>query len=131
MPSRDIEHLHPALKPLCREFIEKCAEAGVRVLITCTYRSPAEQAALYAQGRTKPGKIVTKAKPGQSRHNAELAGKPASRAFDFVPLDERGKPIWDAGNKAWAVAGKVALDLGLDWGGTWRFKDMPHCQLKA
>ena len=38
-----------------------------------TYRSFDEQNHLYAQGRTKPGKIVTYAKGGQSYHNFGLA----------------------------------------------------------
>ena len=38
-----------------------------------------EQAALFAIGRTAPGKIVTKARPGESYHNHGLA-------FDWAPL---------------------------------------------
>lgn len=36
-------------------------------------RSYARQAELYAQGRSKPGPIVTRAKPGQSPHQYGLA----------------------------------------------------------
>lgn len=129
MLSRKIEHLDKALQPLAEQFVERCKSAGVNVLITTTYRSNEEQARLYAQGRTAPGKIVTKAKPGTSRHNRTVGGQPASTAFDFVPLDSNGKAIWDAGNQAWATAGRIAQDLGLEWGGTWKFRDMPHVQL--
>lgn len=143
--SRKIEDLHPALQPLCEQFKAKCAAAGVPVLITCTWRSSQYQADLYALGRTQaqldaagvraiaqPGKSrVTNAKPGLSKHEATLNGKPASRAFDFVPLDAKGACIWDAKNPVWAKCGAIALGLGLDWGGAWKsFKDMPHCQLK-
>ena len=38
-----------------------------------------EQTALYAIGRTSPGKVVTKARAGESYHNYGLA-------FDWVPL---------------------------------------------
>lgn len=131
MPSRKIDDLHPRLQPLCKQFIADCKAAGVNVLITCTYRSNAEQAQLYAQGRTAGGKIVTKAKPGESAHNFTQAGKPAARAFDFVPLDASGLPIWNAEHASWKTAGAVAVRLGLDWGGTWKFKDYPHCELKA
>ena len=50
-----------------------------------------EQAMLYAQGRSRPGKIVTQAKPGQSYHNYGLA-------FDWVPLKQSGKnaDLWIA-----------------------------------
>lgn len=145
-PSRKIEDLHPALQPLCRQFVANCEAAGIRVLITCTWRSSQYQADLYALGRTQaqlnaagvraiaqPGKSkVTNAKPGLSKHEATLNGKPASRAFDFVPLDANGKAIWDAKQSVWAKCGAIAVGLGLDWGGSWKtFKDMPHCQLKA
>ncbi|ASJ25332.1 M15 family metallopeptidase [Laribacter hongkongensis] len=94
MPSRKIEDLHPALQPLCLEFKRRCADAGLDILITCTYRSNEEQNQLYAQGRNgKPGSRVTNAKGGQSEHNNTIQGQPASRAFDIVPL-VNGKPVW-------------------------------------
>jgi peptidoglycan L-alanyl-D-glutamate endopeptidase CwlK len=94
MASRRIEDLHPALQPLAREFLSRCSARQVDVLIVCTYRDGAEQDALYAQGRTKPGARVTNAKAGQSAHNHTIDGKPAARAFDAVPL-LHGKPIWE------------------------------------
>jgi peptidoglycan L-alanyl-D-glutamate endopeptidase CwlK len=118
--SRKLEDLHPQVAELCSEFIKKCAEAGHKVLITSTYRDAEFQNDLYAQGRTKPGKIVTKAKGGQSIHNWKCA-------FDFVPLDAKGKADWN-NSKAFEACGKIAKEVGLEWGGSWKFKDMPHCQ---
>jgi peptidoglycan L-alanyl-D-glutamate endopeptidase CwlK len=118
--SRKIEDLHPKVAELCNEFIKKCNEAGYKVLITSTYRDAEYQNDLYAQGRTKPGKIVTKAKGGQSIHNWKCA-------FDFVPLDANGKADWN-NTKAFEACGKIAKEVGLEWGGNWKFKDMPHCQ---
>lgn len=118
--SRKIEDLHPKVADLCRAFIDACGKAGIKVMITSTYRDAEFQNALYAKGRTAPGAIVTKAKGGQSMHNWQVA-------FDFVPLDAKGKADW--GNpKAFEACGKIAQSLGLEWGGTWKFKDMPHCQ---
>jgi len=48
-------------------------------LIYCGFRSYEQQAALYSLGRSAPGRIVTKARPGESYHNYGLA-------FDWVPL---------------------------------------------
>lgn len=42
-------------------------------MVTEGYRSGARQDQLYAQGRTRPGEIVTNAKAGQSAHNYGLA----------------------------------------------------------
>lgn len=118
--SRKIEDLNPKVADLCRAFIDACAQAGIKVMITSTYRDAEFQNALYAKGRTAPGAIVTKAKGGQSMHNWKCA-------FDFVPLDAKGKAEW--GNpKAFEACGKIAQSLGLEWGGSWKFKDMPHCQ---
>ena len=132
MPSRRIEDLHPDLQPLCRAFLEQAAAQGVDVLITCTYRSNAEQDALYAQGRTKDGPIVTRARGGQSAHNFTLAGKPAAKAFDVVPL-VNGKPQWSARHPAWQTLGKIGMNLGLNWYGSQgsRFVEYPHFQLKG
>ncbi len=118
--SRDIKDLHPKLQELCHLFIAECEKAGIKVVITSTYRDFAAQTALYAQGRTMPGKIVTKAKAGESVHNYRLA-------FDFAPLIE-GKIAWN-NTQLFTTCGKIAEKCGLEWGGSWKsFKDLPHCQ---
>jgi peptidoglycan L-alanyl-D-glutamate endopeptidase CwlK len=92
--------------------------------ITCTYRSPEEQLELYAQGRTKPGKIVTQLKSG-SKHNK----KPAE-AFDIAFKDKNGKLDWSADLfKKFADIVKAA-DRDIRWGGDWQsFKDRPHFEM--
>lgn len=131
MASRKLSDLHPTLQPIAEQFLEACRLAGLDILITCTYRSGAEQNALYEQGRTKPGAKVTNAKAGQSSHNFELNGKPASKAFDIVPL-VGGKPMWSSKHPSWAAAGAIGKRLGLEWAGEWKtFKEFPHFQLPA
>ncbi len=51
------------------------------------FRSPQRQQHLYSQGRTRPGSIVSRARPWQSFHQYGVAG-------DFV-LYERGRWSWD------------------------------------
>ncbi|AUH51227.1 peptidase M15 [Chromobacterium sp. ATCC 53434] len=130
MPSRRIDDLHPDLQPLARQFLDRCKAAGLDVLITCTWRSGAEQDALYAQGRTQPGLRVTNARAGQSAHNATIAGKPAARAFDIVPL-VNGKPMWNDTHPAWQTAGQIGMALGLNWYGRpgAPFREFPHFEL--
>lgn len=146
MPSRKIEDLHPKLQPIARAFVNRCDSEGLSVIITCTYRSLMEQNELYARGRTKPGKIVTNAPPGRSRHNNTISGKPASLAFDVVPL-RCGKCVWGTtGNglddnpeddlsddlEIWQRVGKIGTDLGLIWYGSpgSKFHEFPHFELK-
>lgn len=118
--SRKIEDLHPKVMQLCSEFIKACDAQGIDILITSTYRDYVSQNALYAQGRTAPGKIVTNAKAGQSFHNFRVA-------FDFVPL-VNGKAQWKD-TKLFIQCGAIAKKVGLEWAGDWKkFKEMAHCQ---
>jgi peptidoglycan L-alanyl-D-glutamate endopeptidase CwlK len=86
-------------------------------------RTQAEQNALYAQGRTKPGKIVTWTKA--SKH---IGG----RAIDFAAL-VNGKVNWNTRYyPVIAAAFKQAaqeLKIGVEWGGDWKTKDWGHVQL--
>lgn len=98
---------------------------GVRLRFTHTLRTYAEQDALYAQGRTTPGKKVTNARGGQSIHNYGLA-------FDIVILldnDNNGTfetASW-AIDKHWLRVAEYFKSLGWTWGGDWAsFKDYPH-----
>lgn len=131
--SRRIEDCHPELQMKLLACIQAWANAQLDVLVTCTWRSAAEQEALYEQGRTKPGHIVTRAKPGQSAHNFTVSGKPASLAFDIVPLNH-GKTVWDTmppDLQLWQRIAAIAKATGLEWYGepTADFKEFPHFQL--
>lgn len=134
MASRSLGDLHPDLRPLCHRFLSMLHAERIDILITCTYRSAAEQEALYALGRTAPGRRVTNARAGQSLHNVTLAGLPASRAFDVVPL-RGGKPVWGTRGEdgaLWQRVGEIGEACGLEWAGRWRrMREFPHFQLRA
>lgn len=118
--SRNINDLHPVVQPLCERFIDECRKSGLDVIITSTYRDIESQNALYAQGRTRPGKIVTNAKGGDSYHNWCVA-------FDTVPV-VHGKPVWDD-EGTWLCLGHIGKECGLEWAGNWKgFKEMAHFQ---
>ena len=98
---------------------------GHGVLVTCTYRPPEEQMALYLIGRDPkhPGKVVTTfdGVTSFSKHNAY-----PSKALDVA--------ILVGGKVSWALAdyeafGLLAETRRLAWGG--RFKalvDGPHIE---
>lgn len=118
--SRNIDDLLPGVAAMCRRFIEKCKESGIEILITSTYRDMESQTALYEQGRSKPGRIVTNAKCGQSFHNYRCA-------FDFVPL-VNGKAQWDD-IQLITKCGEIGESVGLTWAGRWMtFKELLHFQ---
>ena len=119
--SRSLDDLIPPARVRVQAFLDAAKAAGIDLLVTSTYRDNASQDALYAQGRTKPGKIVTNAKAGQSWHNYRCA-------VDVVPI-VAGKPRWDVKDEVWQQVGKLGKAAGLEWAGDWkRFKEYPHFQ---
>jgi peptidoglycan L-alanyl-D-glutamate endopeptidase CwlK len=119
--SRSLDDLLPPVKERVEKFLNAAKAAGIDLLITSTYRDNASQNALYAQGRTKPGKIVTNAKAGQSLHNYRCA-------VDVVPI-VAGKPRWDVKEEVWQQVGALGKAAGLEWAGDWKkFKEYPHFQ---
>jgi peptidoglycan L-alanyl-D-glutamate endopeptidase CwlK len=122
--SRDVAELHPVVQAKAKAFIAECHAQGIDLIVTSTYRDFASQNALYAQGRTAPGKKVTNAKGGQSFHNFRVA-------FDIVPM-RAGKPVWNtsgADGDLWRRVGGIGKAHGLEWGGDFKsIKDMPHFQ---
>lgn len=118
----------------CHGYLQRLMTAALHhpdcpsdMTIVYGHRSNAEQAELYAQGRTKPGKIVTNARPGQSRHNSW-----PSDAVDVIPyVNGSGSWSWDHINPMADHIKRVAADLGIEvtWGGDWRMKDGAHWEL--
>lgn len=91
------------------------------IRVTQGLRSWNEQQALYDQGRTAPGKIVTNAKPGTSWHNYGMA-------VDVVPMDRL--PDWNINHPNWQTIHSAAKALGFVCGADFRtFPDWPHLQL--
>lgn len=120
----DDTRLHPTLVNQAWDAILELWKQGIYVLITQGYRSIQEQNELYAQGRTKPGKIVTNAKGGTSYHNYGLA-------LDFALYTKDGKDaIWDDSLPEWKKVVTAFKKRGFEWGGDFRsFKDTPHFQM--
>lgn len=131
MNDRDINHLHPDLQPLCRKWLAMCHQQAIDSFITYTFRSFAEQEVLYALGRTAVGKIVTNARPGQSKHNFTLPdGTPAAKAFDFAIRRKSGTLNWNVGSSEWKAAIAIGKELGLIWGGDFRSRfDGDHFEI--
>jgi len=74
-----IDTLAPYFQKRVRGWCTEMVNSKIPPLIYCGRRTMEEQAALYAIGRSAPGKVVTKARAGESYHNYGLA-------FDWVPL---------------------------------------------
>lgn len=139
-------------------FLSFADQAGLEVLVYCTYRTVQEQAALFRNGRglkaievkaeqlahehnrldlaellldTPPQygeSILTYAGPGESLHNY-------AAAFDAVPC-VNGKPQWDEKRKVdvdrWMAMGELAERCGIEWAGNWSEtrREFPHFQMR-
>jgi len=119
--SRSLDDLIPPAKERVERFLSLCKDEGIDLLVTSTYRDNESQQALYEQGRTTAGKVVTNAKAGDSWHNWRCA-------VDVVPM-VNGKPNWDGLHPVWDQIGKLGEQAGLEWAGRWRtFKELAHFQ---
>ena len=127
MASRSLDDLAAPVRAAALAMLAKCQTAGIDLLIYCTLRSNAEQTALYAQGRTAPGAILTNARAGQSMHNPDKTGK--AWAFDAVPR-VAGKAAWNDGALVQRM-GEIGEACGLQWAGRWRgaLRESVHFQL--
>lgn len=83
-------------------------------------RTVAQQQALYAQGRTAPGHIVTQC-DGVLKKSNHQGGFAVDCAFQGAqPFGEQ---------HPWAVYGVLVQTVGLVWGGGWTKPDRPHAEL--
>ena len=58
--------LYPPLVERLLLVLADCRKEGAEYWAICGLRTPQEQLALYEQGRTRPGHVVTQSKPWQS-----------------------------------------------------------------
>ena len=118
---RNIATLLQQVQPLARALIESAAAIGIAIKVISGTRTYDEQNALYEQGRSKAGRIVTNARGGYSNHNFGIA-------FD-IGVFEGGRYI--AESPAYKAVGALGMKLGLEWGGNWKtIQDEPHFQLR-
>jgi peptidoglycan L-alanyl-D-glutamate endopeptidase CwlK len=97
-------------------------------------RTVQRQQELYAQGRTKPGKIVTNADGVSNKSNHQAKADGYGHAVDLDPFVNGSVQVNDvAGLKRISDHIKSVARLnGINvvWGGDWKFVDHPHFELK-
>lgn len=121
----NLNTLHPKFRPSAIEAWTEAQAAmpeNVQVIAVQGLRSFAESDALYEQGRTKSGPIVTNAPAGESYHNYGLA-------FDFAMLTN-GEDDNVVGPH-WMKVVEIMKAHGMTWGGDFpNLKDNPHFENK-
>lgn len=109
--------LSSQLEDKAQQFLILCKDSGYNIKITQGRRTQVEQDALYAQGRTTTGKIVT-----NTRNSIHLTGNAFDIAFE-------GKDPYPE-NFDWSILGKIGKSVGLKWGGDFKsFKDNLHFEI--
>jgi peptidoglycan L-alanyl-D-glutamate endopeptidase CwlK len=133
-----VDALHPLVRKEVLDTlieVEKNFPPNIKIRVVQGLRTIEEQNELYAQGRTKPGKVVTNARGGKSYHNFGLA-------FDYALMYDKNNDgnfevlSWDINKdedkdklKDWDEVRKAFEAKGWKWGGTFRtFKDYPHLE---
>jgi peptidoglycan L-alanyl-D-glutamate endopeptidase CwlK len=119
---RVISTLHARLRDKARQLVHRAAAAGIKIKIISGLRTYDEQNALYAQGRTSSGRVVTNARGGYSNHNFGVA-------FDVGVFSADGKYLDES--PSYKTVGQLGKSLGFEWGGDWSsIQDQPHFQLR-
>lgn len=128
----DRSKLHPWLDYKLGLLLKECAKRGIYLIVTEGFRTVARQNELYAQGRSKPGKVVTNAR-GTDYNSQHQFGVAFDVAMNY-DVDGDGKvsdDIWNS--KGFSAVAKIAKSskVGLAWGGDWKgLVDTPHFYLK-
>lgn len=119
--SRSLDDLDIRIRGVAFEFLARCAEAGIPVMLIDTLRTPEEQAANLAKGVS------------WTANSLHLPQKPDGKAlafdvclYDVYQLNGPDKLQWNTADPAWQKVGTIGESLGLRWGGRWKQKDMGH-----
>lgn len=123
----NLKGVHPDLVKVVESAIELTAQDFT---VIEGVRTAARQKELYAQGRTKPGNIVTYVDGTKKKSNHQVKADGMGHAVDIVPW-----PVdWNSSEKFRNIANAMKLaacQLGIEmqWGGEWKMIDMPHFEL--
>jgi peptidoglycan L-alanyl-D-glutamate endopeptidase CwlK len=132
LSSLRLKGVHPTLVEKVWRLIAALDALGFPIFVTSGVRTTEQQQALYAKGRTVPGKVVTNADGVIKKSNHQAKDDGFGHAVDcaFMPSDVSREPFSDL--HPWTAYGACAAALGLSWGGAWKsINDQPHVELRG
>ena len=124
--------VHPVLIAAIEDIFTHMAQAGAPMFVIGGVRTPEQQGALYAQGRTAPGKIVTYCDgvTKKSDHETELDGYGHAVDCAFLPTKDKPDP-WGS-YWPWTMFERIVIDAGSQAGGNFKQPaDLDHVQYVA
>lgn len=129
MTDRDRQRLvgvHPALIEALTDVLAEMDGWGHPMFVVQGARTVAQQQALYAQGRTLIGRVVTMKDGVKFKSNHQPHADGFGYAADCAFLS--GDPF--ASTHPWEIYGEKLEARGLRWGGRWSHPhDAPHAEL--
>lgn len=117
-----LPHLHPELQILYPQWLKLCIEQDLHVRIIQGYRDPAYQDQLHLSG-------ISPLTSAQSKHCFQIAGQPASKAFDFGVFTKDNSYVTNGNDSRYVTAGKIAESLKLTWGQRFHHPDPDHIEM--
>lgn len=128
-----LKGVHPDLVKVMTEAIKT---SQYDFTITDGVRTTEKQKALYAQGRTVPGNIVTNTDGVKKKSNHQPKQDGFGYAVDLYPF-VNGKVDLNDKVKLLPIIAKhildtaISLNIKIEWGGSWKsIIDKPHFELK-
>lgn len=112
--SRLLKDLDPDFYWNACEFLAKCVESRLNVLIIETLRSQAQH------------DENVKNKVSWTQHCKHLTGN----AIDVGVVELLTLPNWAPDHPLWDRLGKIGESCGLGWGGRWKKRDCVHFEAK-
>lgn len=128
--NRDKGQLFQPFAHVLTIFEDNLAHQGLPFYLFEGFRSWERQEWLYASGRTRPGKVVTNAKPGRSWHAYGMA---ADYVLDGMVTKPGTQWSWEIrGHPEWLRMAQLAVGMGLEAAYFWeKFPECPHVQYRC
>ena len=133
---KDLELLKEPFLSKVKLFLAELDRVGFKYAISETLRTPAVQAAYFAQGR-KPLDEVNKLRVAaglwkitEAENKNKITWTLKSKhleglAIDLVPTKD-GKLWWNAPDSLWKQMSDISDQFDIESGYTWKTKDSPH-----
>ena len=125
---KDIKALRLPVRELAEKLIAECEKQGLKIIITQTLRTQEAQKEYYSWGRTKLNPHTAKMTKVTNADGVKIKSKHQLGAAFDICIGIKGR---EYDTILLRQAGRIGMDLGLVWGGTWAsFMDMPHFELE-
>lgn len=123
-----LDGVHPDLVSKLETVFAALLAAGHAMFVVQGVRTAAQQKALYAQGRTAPGRIVTMKDGVVHKSNHQPWTDGLGHAVDCAFLGPDPFSL----SHPWETYGQLVEAQGLTWGGRWTTPhDLPHAELRS